>query len=117
MAIFCRLKCFTKDKAAVKDFLIRCLALLVLSDDFERFEEILLLILTITVQVYDGKIQGSQSSSPAEDVRIKLLQFISEKKHSAVSLVPDEFSEEFSLLLNRLSASGIDVDDPHCFLN
>ena len=103
IAIFCRLKCFTADKRAVKDFFIRCVALLVSCEDLERFEEILLLTLTVSIHEFDGKINGSSSPSPAEAARLRLLDYISQEKHRAITLIPDENTEEFQTTIQKLS--------------
>ena len=56
----------------VKDFLIRCVALRISCDDFNRFEEILKLHLTLTIHRYGGNMLGSSLPSPAEKARSKL---------------------------------------------
>ena len=56
MAICCRFKCFKKDNYAIKNFLIRGVALLVFCNNFERFDHILTLLLTVTANSYDSEI-------------------------------------------------------------
>ena len=117
IAIFCRLKCFSLSNKAVKDFLIRCIALMVSCEQFERFQEILLLTLTISIQEYDGHMHNSTLPSPAETARSKLLEYISKEEHRAMALIPDEDSEEFKRTIKKLSVSGLDPNEPECFVN
>ena len=95
IAIFCRIKCFNSDNSLVKDFLFRYIALTLSCDDFNRFEEILLLSLTLTINRYNGMILGSAIPSPAENARLKLSTYIADEQHEAMQLVPDKNSGEY----------------------
>ena len=101
MAIFCRLKCFNTDNKAVKDFFIRCVALMVSCEDFLRFQEILLLTLTISIHSYDGEILNSSEPSPAEKARLKLINLIGTESHNAMKLIIDEESDEYKNMTKK----------------
>ena len=116
ISIFCRLKCFSSGNKAVKDFLIRCVALMVSCTNFKRLQDILLMTLTITIQSYSGKmVSGKQCS--AEAVREKLFKYMAEEEHLTMDLLSQEDSEEFKITIKKLSASGLDPQEPNCFLN
>lgn len=95
IAIFCRLKCFNTDNLTIKDFYMRCIALMVSCTSFDRFEEILSLTLIVSSHRYDGNIIGSSQLSPAEKSRIQLLDFIAIEEHNAMKLILKEDSEKF----------------------
>lgn len=117
VAIFCKQKYFASRTQAVKDFLIRCVALMISCDELEKFREILLLTLRISVHQYGGQMLNSTDPSPAEDARIKLLDFIGCATHDAIDLIPKEDSPEFKLLIEKLSVSGLNPNKQDLFLN
>ena len=117
IAILCRLKCSNANNRVVKDFLIHCIALLVFCDDFKRFEDILLLTLTISTHEYNGSILGSSKPSFAEEARLKLLDYICSEEHNAIRLVSDEENNEFKNILTKLSTCRLDPRDNEFFLN
>ena len=99
MAICCRFKCFSKDNYAVMNFLIRVVALLVSCDNFERFDHILTLLLTVTSNSYDSAIlNGIETPLPAKKARLVLQQYTA----------AEEDGPEFKKILLRLIANKQD---------
>ena len=96
--ILSKAKYFSSDKKAVKDFLIRCVALMVSCEDFKLFEDILLLTLTISIHQYDGNIHGTSIPSPAKVARHRLNNYIAEAPHDAMKVLLDESSKEAKLI-------------------
>lgn len=115
--ILCRLKCFTKSNVVVKDFYLRCIALMVSCDQFEVFETILLNTLIVSIHKYDGNRLDCTLPSPAEAAREKLFQLIEDETHPAMKELPDGKSEEFNSSIKKLCASGFDEIGPDFFLN
>lgn len=115
--ICCRLKCFAKCNKAVKDFYIRCVALMVSCEDFNQFQDILLCTIILTLHHYDGNLVNNIKESPAKSARLKLLKCMSIEEHRAFKLIPQEDSEDFQKSFKKLLASGFDPNDPHCFIN
>ena len=96
--IWSKAKYFSSDKKAVKDFLIRCVALMVSCEDFKLFEEILLLTLTISIHQYEGDILGTSVPSPAKVARHRLNNYIAVASHDTMKVLPDESSEKVKLI-------------------
>ena len=119
MAIFCRLKCFNTDNKAAKDFFIRCVVLMVSCEDFLRFQEILLLTLTISIHSYDGEILNSSEPSPAEKARLKLINLIGTESHNSMKFIIDEESDEYKNMTKKMNASGLNLDPKNleCYIN
>lgn len=112
--IFCRLKCFAKCNKAVKDFFIRCVALMVSCEEFQKFEEILFLTLVMSKHEYDGNIcNNSSSPSPAKSARLRLLELMATEEHRAFKIIPEDDNEDSE-------GKKIDLypeDDPDSFIN
>lgn len=109
IVMICRLKCLNQNVSkAVKEFLVRCVALMVSCNDFHRFEEILSLTLILTIHSYDRYCSTNTSlPTAAENARIKLLEYIIKETHSKI-LLPEESSEEYKNIVSKISASGYD---------
>lgn len=86
-------------------------------EDFNRFEDILLLTLTLTIHRYDGTMLQSCLPSPAEEARLRLMSYIAQEKHEAMKLVPDENNEDYQTIVFKLSNSGLDPQNDDSFLN
>ena len=99
MAICCRFKCFSEDNYAVKNFLIRVVALLVSCDNFERFDHTLTLILTVMSNSYDSAILNGILSScflhPTKEIgkRVSIVVWC----YDSVSQLQCNLSKECSL--------------------
>lgn len=115
--IFSRLKYFTKCFAEVKDYYLRCIALMVSSDSLQSFESILYNTFVVSIHKCDGNKLNRFSPSPAEAARQKLEQLIKEESHFAMKLIPSKDSDEFKNSIKKLYASGLNPIDPECFLN
>lgn len=115
--IFCRLKRFAKCNKVVKDFLKRCVALMVSCENFTQFQEILYLTFILTTHQYEGQDLSSSLPSPPDSAQQKLLELMSTEEHPVMKDSPDENSKEFKANIVKLYASGYDPDDPNWFLN
>ena len=93
------------ENPAVKNFLVRSVALLVSCDDFQRFEEILVLLMTITSHKYEGEMSDETTARPAKLARIQLQQYIATEQHEIIRIIPEEESEEFEKMRFKMAAN------------
>lgn len=78
--LVCRRKCFDKKHPDIKAFFVRCVALMTSCQSFKKFVSILLLTLTVSIQQYKG-YYDTGLSSPAEEARKKLENYIATETH------------------------------------
>lgn len=78
--LVCRWKCFDKKHLDIKTFFVRCVALMISCQSFQKIESILLLTLTVSIQQYEG-YYSTGLPSPAEEAKRELKNHIATEIH------------------------------------